>query len=119
MLLDVYDALAERVARAEAAGIARDRIAIDPGIGFAKTEAHNLAILRRISLFHGLGCAILLGVSRKRFIGRIGGGQPPEGRGPGTLALTLAAAAQGVQLHRLHVMSETRQALALWRSVQG
>ncbi len=119
VLLDVYDALAERVARAEAAGIARDRIAIDPGIGFAKTEAHNLAILRRISLFHGLGCAILLGVSRKRFIGRIGGGQPPEGRGPGTLALTLAAAAQGVQLHRLHVMSETRQALALWRSVQG
>lgn len=119
VLLDVYDALAERIARAQALGIPRDRIAIDPGIGFAKTEAHNLAILKRISIFHGLGCAILVGVSRKRFIGTIGGTLSPEDRGPGSTALTIAAAAQGVQLHRLHVMRDNRQALALWRSVQG
>lgn len=119
VLLDVYDVLAAKVAQAEAAGIPRGRIAIDPGIGFAKTEAHNLAILRRISLFHGIGCAILLGVSRKTFIGRIGGTHHPEERGPGTSALTLAAAAQGVQIHRLHVMSDNRQALALWQAVQA
>ncbi|HRM75677.1 MAG TPA: dihydropteroate synthase, partial [Paracoccus sp. (in: a-proteobacteria)] len=52
------------IARAEAAGICRTRIVIDPGIGFGKTQAHNLAILRRISVYHGLGCAVLLGVSR-------------------------------------------------------
>ena len=79
---------------------------IDPGIGFGKTEAHNLAILRRISLFHGLGCTILLGVSRKRFIGRIGGADLAAERMPGTLALTVAAVAQGVQIHRVHDVAE-------------
>ncbi|MDZ4136715.1 MAG: dihydropteroate synthase, partial [Paracoccaceae bacterium] len=65
VLLDVYDFLAERVALAEAAGIARDQIMVDPGIGFGKTLTHNLALIRGLSLFHGLGCPILLGVSRK------------------------------------------------------
>ena len=113
VLLDVYDALEARVARAEAAGIPRAAILVDPGIGFGKTEAHNLAILRRISLYHGLGCPILLGVSRKRFIGRIGGAEAPEDRLPGTLALTVAAAAQGVQIHRVHDVAPHAQALRL------
>lgn len=113
VLLDVYDALAARIARAVAAGIRADRIMIDPGIGFGKTEAHNLAILRRISLYHGLGCPILLGVSRKRFIGRIGGAERPADRVPGTLALTVAAVAQGVQIHRVHDIAEHAQALRL------
>ncbi|WP_104491201.1 dihydropteroate synthase [Paracoccus denitrificans] len=117
VLLDVYDALAERIARAEAAGIPRDRIVIDPGIGFGKTQAHNLAILRRISLYHGLGCTVLLGVSRKRFIGSIGGAERPADRVAGTLALTLAGIAQGIQIHRVHDAAETRQGLALWRAV--
>lgn len=117
VLLDVYDALAARIARAEAAGIARDRIVIDPGIGFGKTQAHNLAILRRISLYHGLGCAVLLGVSRKRFIGSIGGAERPADRAAGTLAVTLAGVAQGIQIHRVHDAEETRQGLALWRAV--
>ncbi|SMG12793.1 MULTISPECIES: dihydropteroate synthase [unclassified Paracoccus (in: a-proteobacteria)] len=116
VLLDVYDALAERIARAEAAGIARDRIVIDPGIGFGKTQEHNLAILRRISLYHGLGCAVLLGVSRKRFIGSIGGVERPADRVAGTLALTLAGIAQGIQIHRVHDVAETRQGIALWRA---
>jgi len=113
VLLDVYDALAARIARAVAAGIPRSRIVIDPGIGFGKTEAHNLAILRRISLFHGLGCPILLGVSRKRFVGRIGGAPEPADRAAGTLALTVAAVAQGVQIHRVHDVAKHAQGLRL------
>lgn len=120
VLLDVYDELARSIARAEAAGIDRSRIVIDPGIGFGKTLDHNLTLIRGISLFHGLGCPILLGVSRKRFIGTIG--QPDAGdvadqRGPGTIAVTLAAIAQGVQIHRVHDTDETRQALRLWQAV--
>ncbi|KIX19538.1 dihydropteroate synthase [Paracoccus sp. 228] len=113
VLLDVYDALAARIDRAVRAGIPADRIVIDPGIGFGKTEAHNLAILRRISLYHGLDCPILLGVSRKRFIGRIGGADLAAERMPGTLALTVAAVAQGVQIHRVHDVAEHAQGLRL------
>lgn len=119
VVIDVYHALAARVTQAEAAGIPRARIAVDPGIGFGKTAAHNLALLRRISVFHGLGCAVLLGVSRKGFIGAIGGGAPAAGRDAGTLALTLAAVAQGVQIHRIHAVAEAAQGLALWRAVTG
>jgi dihydropteroate synthase len=117
VLLDVYDALALRVTRAASAGIPRDRIVIDPGIGFGKTEAHNLAILQRISLFHGLGCAVLLGVSRKRFIGSIGRAEAAGDRFAGTLAVTLAGIAQGIQIHRVHDVAQTRQGIALWRAV--
>ena len=119
VLLDVYDALEARIRRAEGAGIPRDRIVVDPGIGFGKTQAHNLAILRRISLYHGLGCAILLGVSRKRFIGTIGGAENPADRAPGTLALTLAAVAQGVQIHRVHDMRDLVQGLRLWQAANN
>src|SRR3546814_3743656 len=69
--LDVYDYLRARVAAALAAGIARERIAIDPGIGFGKNDAHNVAILGSLGLYHGAGCAVLLGVSRKSFVGRL------------------------------------------------
>ena len=73
VLLDVFDGLAARIAAAEAAGVARARILIDPGIGFGKTIADNLALLRGIALLHGLGCGLVLGASRKRFIGTLGG----------------------------------------------
>ena len=119
VLLDVYDFLAARIAAAEAAGIARDRIVVDPGIGFGKTVAHNLALIRGLSLFHGLGCAILLGASRKRFIGTLAGGAAEgqaDRRGPGTIAVTLAGLAQGVQVHRVHDTLETKQALRLWQA---
>ncbi len=115
--LDVYDFLEDRIRVAEAAGISRDRICIDPGIGFGKTQAHNLTLLRNISVFHGLGCAILLGVSRKRFIGTLSGEDRADRRGPGTIAVTLAGVAQGVQIHRVHDIPETRQALRLWQAV--
>lgn len=119
VLLDVYDYLADRVAMAEAAGIPRDRIMVDPGIGFGKTLDHNLTLIRGLSLFHGLGCPILLGVSRKKFIGTIGGEAEAQRRAPGSVAVALAGVAQGAQVLRVHDVWETRQALALWRSVMG
>lgn len=117
VLLDVYDFLEERIREAEAIGIPRDRILVDPGIGFGKTLEHNLALVRGLSLFHGLGCGILLGVSRKRFIGTIGGAEEAAHRGPGTIAVTLAGLAQGIQWHRVHDVAETRQAIRLWQAV--
>ncbi len=119
VLLDVYDWLALRVRAAEAAGIDRACIAIDPGIGFGKTQAHNLALIRGLSLFHGLGLPILLGASRKRFIGTIGGAGDAAARMPGSVAVALAGVAQGVQMLRVHDAAETRQALRLWQAVQG
>ena len=119
VLLEVYDFLAESVAALSAAGIPRARIVVDPGIGFGKTQSHNLALLQGLSLFHGLGCAILLGASRKRFIGTIGGAEPAEARAPGSIAVGLAGLAQGVQILRVHDVAETAQALRLWRAVRG
>ena len=116
VLLDVYDALALRVAEAEAAGIRRENIAIDPGIGFGKTLTHNLALLQRLSLFHDLGVPVLLGASRKRFIGTIGAEAEAARRMPGSLAVALWGVAQGVQMIRVHDVAETRQALSLWQA---
>ncbi len=116
VLLDVYDALAARVAEAEAAGIVRANIAIDPGIGFGKTLTHNLALLQRMSLFHNLGLPVLLGASRKRFIGTIGAEAEAARRMPGSLAVALWGVAQGVQMIRVHDVAETRQALSLWQA---
>lgn len=119
VVLDVFDFLAERIARAEAAGIARSRIMVDPGIGFGKTVVHNLAVLDRLSLYHDLGVPILLGVSRKRFIGTIGGEAVADRRMPGSVAVALAGVAQGAQMVRVHDVAETRQALSLWMAVNG
>ncbi len=117
--LDVYDILAERVAACEAAGIPRARIAVDPGIGFGKNMAHNLRILDQLTVFHGLGCAIVLGLSRKSFIGRLAGGEGAKARLPGSLAGALAGAARGVQILRVHDVAETVQALAVWTAIAG
>lgn len=117
VLLDVYDYLDDRIRVALAAGVARSRLIVDPGIGFGKTVEHNLALIRGLSLFHGLGCPILLGASRKRFIGTVGQASDTDARGPGTIAVTLAGVAQGVQMHRVHDSAEARQALRLWQAV--
>ena len=118
VLLDVYDFLEDRIVALEAAGVPRARILADPGLGFGKTQAHNLALLKNISVFHGLGCPILLGVSRKGFIGRIGEEPVAARRAPGSIAVGLAALAQGVQLLRVHDVRETVQALRLWQAVR-
>jgi dihydropteroate synthase len=115
VVLDVYDMLAARIAACEAAGIARERLIVDPGIGFGKTLAHNLALLASLSIFHGLGCAVMLGASRKSFIGKLTGAAAGE-RLPGSLAAALLGAAQGVQVLRVHDVAATRQALALWQA---
>lgn len=113
VVLDVYEYLEERIARCEAAGIRRDKLVVDPGIGFAKTAAHNAALLESLSLLHGLGCAILLGASRKSFIAKFSAGEPAERRMPGSIAAAQWAASQGVQILRVHDLAETRQALAV------
>ena len=117
VLLDVFDFLKARVAVADAAGIRRDRIAVDPGIGFGKSLQHNLTLLNRLSLFHDLGLPVLLGASRKRFIGTIGAETEAARRMPGSLAVALAGVAQGMQMIRVHDVAETRQALSLWQAV--
>jgi dihydropteroate synthase len=118
VLLDVYDFLAARVAVCEAAGIARDRLILDVGIGFGKTLQHNLTLLRGLSLFHALGCPLLLGVSRKRFIGTISGVAEAGRRAPGSIAGALWGVGQGAQIIRVHDVAETHQALAVWRALQ-
>ncbi len=115
--LDVYDELEARIVLCERAGISRGRIAVDPGIGFAKTASHNVEILRALSLFHGLGCAVVLGASRKSFIGRITGADDPQGRLAGSLAVASAALDQGVQILRVHDVEETRQMVEVWRAL--
>ncbi len=116
VLLDVYDFLADRITSLVAQGIPRDHIIADPGIGFGKTLEHNLALLSRLSLFHGLGVPILLGASRKRFIGTLAGVEDAAARMPGSVAVALAALKHGTQIVRVHDVPETVQAIALWRA---
>ena len=116
--LDVYDWLDGRIAALTALGIPHGAIIVDPGIGFGKTQAHNLRLLRNLSLFHGLGCPILLGASRKRFIGDLSRTPEAKDRVPGSLAVALGAVAQGVQILRVHDVAETRAALDLWQAVR-
>jgi dihydropteroate synthase len=118
VLLEVYDWLEARIAAAEAGGIARSRIIVDPGIGFGKTVRHNLALLNGLSLFHGLGCPILLGASRKRLIGALSNEAPVGERLGGSIALAITGAAQGAQILRVHDVPETLQALRIWRGLR-
>jgi dihydropteroate synthase len=114
--LDIYDYLEGRIAALEAVGIRRARIIIDPGIGFGKTLEHNLTLLQNLALFHSLGCAVLLGASRKRFIGTIGGTEAARHRAPGSIAVALAGLTQGVQMLRVHDVRETAEAMHLWQA---
>ena len=114
VLLDVYDYLEGRVEACEAAGIARERLVVDPGIGFGKTVEHNLALMAGLAIFHGLGVPVLLGASRKRFIGAITGVTAATDRVAGSVGAALAAAGQGAQILRVHDVAATRQALDVW-----
>ncbi len=117
-LLDVYDWLEARIEAAEAAGVAREKIIVDPGIGFGKALRHNLEILNGLSLLHGLGVPVLLGASRKRLIGALSKEAPVEERLGGSIALVLAGLAQGVQILRVHDVPETLQAMRVWRGLR-
>ena len=113
VVAEVADYLAARIDTARAAGISTSRLIVDPGIGFGKTLQHNVSLLRHLAVYHGLGCPILLGASRKRFIGTLGGAENAKDRMPGSLAVALHGAAHGVQIIRVHDVEETRQAMNL------
>ena len=117
VLLDVYDYLASRVELCIYAGIDKSRISIDPGIGFGKSLEHNMLLIKGLTLFHGIGCPILLGVSRKKFIGKIGKAQDAADRVGGSIAVALEGLRQGVQMLRVHDVKETVQAVLLFEAM--
>jgi len=117
--LDIFDYLAARLSACAEAGIPLARVAVDPGIGFGKTVVHNLQILDRLALYQGLGCAVLLGVSRKTFIARLSRDEPAKARLSGSLAAALAGLDRGVQILRVHDVAETAQAVAVWRAIDA
>lgn len=111
--------LAARVAACAAAGIDRARLCVDPGIGFGKTVEHNLALLRGLRDLRVPGCGLLVGASRKAFIGKLSRGESPPERVPGSIAVALHAAAAGADILRVHDVAQTRQALEVWRALQA
>jgi dihydropteroate synthase len=115
--LEITEFLAARIAECAAAGIKRERIVVDPGIGFGKDKGHNLEILDRITLLHALGCGILLGMSRKSLIGRVTNAVAPKDRLPGSLAGALHGIEHGVQIVRVHDVAETRQAIRVAQAI--
>lgn len=118
VLVEVYQWLEDRIDVALSRGIARERILIDPGFGFGKTVAHNLALMNGLAMFHGLGCPIVLGASRKRTIGALDREAPADRRLAGSIAFALKAAEQGAQILRVHDVPETVQALRVWRGLR-
>jgi len=118
VLVEVYLWLAERIEAAEDAGIARERILIDPGFGFGKNVSHNLELMNGLALFHSLGCPLVVGPSRKRTIGALSGEAPADKRLGGSIAFALKAAEQGAHVLRIHDVFETVQALRIWRGMR-
>ncbi|MDE2581664.1 MAG: dihydropteroate synthase [Rhodospirillales bacterium] len=116
---EVIAELAARIAAAAAAGIAPEAICLDPGIGFAKREAHGIELLRRLPELAVLGRPLLVGVSRKRFIGRLSGVAEPRERLAGSLAAGLFAVSRGAAILRVHNVFETVQALRVWHALSG
>ena len=118
VVADVYDFLSARVDACVAAGVARDRIFLDPGLGFGKSLADNLAILNRLATFHTLGLPLLVGASRKRMIGALSNEAPASERLGGSIALGLEAVRAGAAMLRVHDVPETVQALRVWRGLR-
>lgn len=116
---EVADYLLARARACEAAGLAREQICLDPGIGFGKTMAHNLALLAATERLAGLGYPLLIGVSRKSFIGRLAGNAEPKERAPGSIAAALYSVARGAKILRVHDVAETVQALAVWQAIEA
>ncbi|MBU6268181.1 MAG: dihydropteroate synthase [Sphingomonadales bacterium] len=117
-VFDVFDWLAARRDAALGAGIARERIVLDPGIGFGKTLAENLALMNALPLFHALGQPLMVGASRKRMIGALSNEAPAHKRMGGSVTLAVQAMQAGVQLLRVHDVAETVQALHVWRGLR-
>jgi dihydropteroate synthase len=110
---DIYDFLQGRIRACRDAGIAADRIAVDPGIGFGQNDLHIAQVLDHLPLFHALGSAIVFGASRKSFLSRWSAGEGADARLAGSLAAALHAVSQGAQILRVHDVRETSQAIAI------
>lgn len=115
--LEVFDWLATRITACTAAGLDRGRVIVDPGLCFGKHEPDNLDLLRNLALFHGLGCPVMLGASRKGWTAAIEHGWPSGERLPATLAAAQWALAQGIQLLRVHDVAAHRQLLTAWTAL--
>lgn len=116
---EVREYLAGQAALLEDAGVARSRIALDPGIGFGKTSKHNLELLRRLGEIAALGYPVLVGVSRKRFIGELTGEAIPLHRKTGSISAGLWAAEHGADILRVHDVKQTREAVRVWEAIEG
>ena len=114
---EVRDYLAGRIAAAEAAGIARERIVVDPGFGFGKNLEHNLTLLRGLAGFRSLGTVLMAGLSHKTMLGKLTGREPQE-RVHASVAAALLAAQNGAHIVRVHDVAATRDALAVWQAVK-
>lgn len=119
MALTICEELAERITACRAGGIAEERLLIDPGIGFAKGPEENLWLMKNMALLHGLGVPVMIGTSRKSFIGKLAGVDDPRARAPGSLSSALWAVSQGAQYVRVHDVAETRQAMTIWNAIAG
>lgn len=116
---EVAAELAASLAAAEQAGVDRSQIVLDPGVGFAKTGTHNVELLRNLAPLRALGRPLLLGVSRKRFIGTLGGRDVPKQRVAGSLAAGLFAVSQGAAVLRVHDVAVTAEAVRVWSALAG
>ena len=118
VLVEVYLWLEDRIAAAEAAGISRDKILIDPGFGFGKNVGHNLELMNGLAMLHSLGCPLVVGASRKRTIGALSNEAPPDQRLGGSITFALKAVEQGAHIVRVHDVPDTVQALRVWRGLR-
>lgn len=117
VVADVFDMLEARIAACVDAGIPRERLIVDPGLGFGKSLADNLALVNRLATFQGLGVPLLFAGSRKRMIGALSNEAPAAERLGGSVALAVRAADQGAQMVRVHDVKESVQALHVWRGL--
>ena len=116
---EVTAELGARVSAAEAAGVARSNVAVDPGIGFAKTAEQSIMMLQRLPILLGLGCQVVVGASRKRFIGQLSGAGDAKQRMAGSIAAGLYALSQGATILRVHDVAATVQAVRTWQRLAG
>ena len=117
LVAEVKEFLQQRLRAAEGAGIARERLVVDPGFGFGKTAEHNLTLLARIAEFQEIGVPLAAGLSRKSTIGKVTG-RPTAERLAGSLAMALLAVQRGATILRVHDVRETRDVIAVWEAVR-
>lgn len=117
VITDIDNFFTQRIDACVAAGVKKENIILDPGIGFGKNLDHNLEILHNLSYFQHHGCRVLLGASRKSFIAQASLNEPAEDRLPGSLAAAMVGVAQNMDILRVHDVKQTAQAIKLWKKI--